>query len=76
MSRLNMTLALQRLVEVVDDLGVVDVVEVAALDQAGVLEHPLDLLGAVLGQDDALLLLVDLVIARRRSCFTIASTAM
>ena len=53
---------LERLVQVMDDLGVGDVVEVAALDQARFLEHPLGLLGAVLGEDDALLLLVLLVI--------------
>ena len=45
-----------------DDLGVGDVVEVAALDEARLLEHPLGLFGAVLGEDDALLLLVLLVI--------------
>jgi hypothetical protein len=45
-----MTLALQRLVEVVDDLRVLDIVEVRADEQPGGLEHALDLLGAVLGQ--------------------------
>ena len=46
----------------VDDLGVRDVVEVAALDQPLLLEQPLGLLGSVLGQDHALLLLVLFVI--------------
>ena len=53
---------LEGLVQVMDDLSVGDVVEVAALDEAGLLEHPLGLFGAVLGQDDALLLLVLLVV--------------
>ena len=53
---------LERLVQVVDDLGVGDVVEVAALDQPGLLEHPLGLFGAVFGEDDALLLLVHVVV--------------
>ena len=51
----------QRLVEVVDHLRVLEIVEVGALEQPGGLEHPLDRLGAVLGQRDRLLLLVLLV---------------
>ena len=43
---------LERLVEVVDNLRVGDVVEVLALDQAGFLEQPLGLFGAFLGQAD------------------------
>ena len=67
---------LQRLVQVVDDLGVGDVVEVAALDQPGFLEHPLGLLGAVLGQDDATSASRRARNPRRRTVFTIASTDM
>ena len=52
----------QSLVEVVDDLGVLEVVQVLALEHAGGLEGALALLGAVLGQDHRLLLLVDLVV--------------
>ena len=58
---------LEGLVQVVDDLRVGDVVEVAALDQPCFLEHPLGLFGAVLGEDDALLLLVLVIVGRLRA---------
>ncbi len=47
-----------------DDLRVGDVIEVAPLDQPAVLQQPLGLFGAVLGQDHALLLLVELIVGR------------
>ena len=52
----------QRLVEVMDDRGVLGVVEVALLDQAGGADHLLELLGAGLGERDLALLLVEVVI--------------
>ncbi len=55
---------LERLVEMVDDLRIGDVVEVLPLDQPGFLEHPLGLFGALLGQDHRFLLLVQLEIGR------------
>ncbi len=55
----------QRLVQVVDDLGVLVIVEVGADQQALLLEQPLHPLGAVLGQQDALVLLVIFVIVGR-----------
>src|SRR3546814_15399543 len=45
-----------------DDLRVLDVIEVVALQQARILEQPLDMLGAVLGQVDRLRLFVLLII--------------
>ena len=56
---------LERLVQVVNDLRIGDVVEVAALDQARVLEHALGFLGALLGEHDTLLFLVLLVVGRQ-----------
>ena len=53
----------QRLVEVVDDGDVLDVVEEFALEQARRREHPLELLVAVLGEVRRPGLLVDLVVA-------------
>ena len=55
---------LERLVQVMNDLGVVDVVEVDPLDEPRGLEHALGPFGAVLGQHDRFLLLVEFVIAR------------
>src|SRR3546814_5957374 len=52
---------LQRLVQVVDDLGVLIVVEVGAFQQAGRFQRPLDHLGPVLGQHHRLLLFVHLI---------------
>src|SRR3546814_15199011 len=49
---------LQRLIDVMDDPRVLDVIEVVALQQARILEQPLDMLGAVLGQVDRLRLFV------------------
>ena len=60
--QLEHLVGLERLVEVVDHLRVADVVEVLPLDQPGGLEHALGLFGAVLGQHDALLLLVEVII--------------
>src|SRR3546814_2786311 len=45
-----------------DDLGVLDIVEVAALEQARDFEQPFDMFGAVLGQADRLRLFVLFVI--------------
>ncbi len=45
-----------------DDLGILEIIQVAALKQPGILQQPLDLLGAVLGQHDRPLLLVLLII--------------
>ena len=53
---------LERLIEVMHRLGVGDVVKVLPLYQSGLLEHPLGLLGAFLGQHDRFLLLVELII--------------
>src|SRR3546814_3894556 len=55
-------IGLERLVEVLDDLRILEIVEIAADEDARILEHALDLLGAVLGEDDRLLLLVDLIV--------------
>ena len=52
----------QRLVDVMDDLRVLEIVEIIALEQAGGLQQALDLLGAVFGQRDRALLLVLLII--------------
>ena len=54
--------ALERLVEVVDHLGVLDIVEVGAEQQAGRFEDALGLFDPVLGQHDVLGLLVLLVV--------------
>ena len=56
---------LQRLVEVVDHLGVLEIVEVGADQKAFRLQQALHPLGAVLGQKDALVLLVIFVILGR-----------
>ena len=56
----------QRLVGVVHHLRVLEIIEICALEQPGILEHPLDLLGAVHGQDDRLLLFVLLIILGRK----------
>ncbi len=55
-------IGLERLIEMVDDLGVLDVVQVAADQKAGLFKQPLGLFGAVLGQDHRARLLVLLVI--------------
>jgi hypothetical protein len=56
---------LQRVVDVVDDGDVLDVVERLALEQAGSAQQALQFLGAVLGEDRRALLLVDLKIVCR-----------
>ncbi len=53
----------QRLVDVVHDGDVLDVVELAALQQAGFAQRRFHLLDAGFGQGDGALLLVDLVVA-------------
>ena len=53
----------QRLVDVVHDRDVLDVVELAALEQAGLAQVALHLLHAGFGHGDGALLLVDLVVA-------------
>ncbi len=55
---------LQRIVDVVDDGDVLDVVERLALEVAGLAQQVLQLLGAFLGEDRGALLLVDLVVGR------------
>ena len=52
----------QRLVQVMDDLRVLEVVEIGPLEQPRALEHALGLFGTVLGQDYRPLLFVQLVI--------------
>ncbi len=52
----------QRLVDVVDDGGVLEIVEIAALEQPCILQQALHPLGAVLGEHDRALLLVMRVI--------------
>ena len=59
---LEQRVGLQRVVDVVDDRDVLDVVERGALQVAGGLEQTLELLGAVLGEGDGALLLVELVV--------------
>ena len=54
----------QRLVGVVHQGDVLDVIETAVLENAGLGEQPLDLLGALVGQGDGALLLVLLVVLR------------
>ena len=61
---LEQAVRLQRIVDVVDDGDVLDVVERFALEVAGGAQQVLELLGAVLGEDRRALLLVDLVVAR------------
>ena len=58
----------QRLVDVMHGRDVLDVVEMIALEQAGVAQHPLHLLHAGFGQVGGALLLVELVIVLRRAC--------
>jgi hypothetical protein len=57
---------LQRVIDVVDDGDVLDIVERLALEQAGSAQQALQLLGAVLGEDCGALLLVDLKIFCRQ----------
>ena len=52
----------QRLVHVVDQGGVLGVIEIALGQQAGVAQQLLDLAGALLGEGDRTLLLVEIVI--------------
>ena len=52
----------QRLIQMVDDLGILEVVEVFTLEQPRRLQQALGALGAILSQDNRLLLLVLLVI--------------
>ena len=59
---LEQAMRLQRVVDVVDDGDVLDVVERLALQVAGGAQQVLQLLGAVLGEDRGALLLVDLVV--------------
>ena len=56
----------QRLVGVVHQRDVVDVVQRARAQQAGLAQQPLHLLGAGLGQSDGALLFVLLIILRRK----------
>ena len=56
----------QRLVDVVDEGGVVGVVEVALLQEARLAQQLLDLLVAALGQRDGALLLVEVVVGLAR----------
>ena len=53
----------QRLIEVVNDLGIFKVVQVFTFQHPGGFEHPFDLLGAVFGQDDRLGFLILLPVA-------------
>ena len=57
----------ERLLHVMDDGDVLDVVERVALEQVGLGQELLDLLVAGLGQGDDAGLLVELEIARRRA---------
>ena len=59
---LEQPVRLQRVVDVVDDGDVLDVVERLALQVAGRAQQVLQLLGALLGEDRGALLLVDLVV--------------
>ena len=59
---LEQLVRLQRVVDVVDDGDVLDVVERLALEMAGLAQQVLELLGAFLGEDRGALLLVDLVV--------------
>ena len=61
---LEQPVRLQRVVDVVDDGDVLDVVERLALEVAGLAQQVLELLGAFLGEDRGALLLVDLVVGR------------
>ncbi len=57
---------LQRVIDVVDDRDVLDVVEGLALEQAGLAQQVLELFGAGFGEVGGALLFVDLVIFRRQ----------
>ena len=57
----------QRLVDVVDEGGVLGVVEVALLQEARLAQHLLDLLVAALGERHGALLLVEVVIGLARA---------
>lgn len=54
---------LQRVIDVVDDRDILDVVEALALQEAGLAKQVLELLGAFFGEVGGALLLVDFVIA-------------
>ena len=64
---LEQPVRLQRIVDVVDDGDVLDVVERLALQEAGVAQQVLQLLGAFLGEGRGALLLVDLVVVAARA---------
>ena len=61
---LEQPVRLQRVVDVMDDGDVLDIVERLALEMAGVAQQVLELLGAFLGEGRRPLLFVDLVVGR------------
>src|SRR3546814_16974341 len=61
-------IGLERLVEVLDDLRILEIVEIAADEDARIIEHALDLLGAVLGEDDRILLQIGGASCREGGC--------
>ena len=66
MSLLEQLVRLQRVVDVVDDRDVLDVVERLALQEVGLAQQVFELLGAVFGEVGRALLFVDLVVFRRQ----------